>query len=252
MPYLEIEGRRCYYVGDPTREGIPVVFCHGSGGGHHHWLYQLKKLPGIINPLAVDLPGHGRSEGSPKDEVAAYREWLHIFKITTGIGSFVPAGHSLGGAIALSYTLEYPSEVRGLILVGSGARLKVLPAFLDELRQGSIPDTLIDYLYSPKTPKKMIKQSQQEIEAADPAVYLADLSACDKFDVIEELSRIKQPTLMICGDEDRLTPVKYSNFLEERLKQGNLEVIEGAGHMVMVEKPDEVTRAITQFIEEAL
>ncbi len=250
MPYLELDGERFYYAGDVNRDGVPVIFCHGSGGGHQHWLYQIKGLREKINPLAFDLPGHGRSEGSPANDIAVYRNWLHGFIKTLGLSSFVLGGHSMGGAIALSYALQYPGEVSGLILVGSGGRLRVLPAFLETLQAGSVPATLTDHLYGPEAPEELIKTGREEVESTAASIYYADLSACDKFDVMEDLPQISQPVLMICGGEDRMTPVKYSRYLEGKLPRGQVTVIEGAGHMVMLEKPDEVNQAINTFVRQ--
>lgn len=247
MPYLELDGKQAYYAGETNREGIPVIFCHGSGGGHHHWIYQLKGLPGNANPLAVDFPGHGHSEGPPASDIAFYRNWLHHLIGKIKPGPFVLSGHSMGGAIALDYALHYPDEVLGLILVGSGGRLRVLPSLLEALEAGSVPGELSDYLYGPEATDNLLKKGREEIESTAPSLYYADLYACDKFDVMEELHRIDQPVLMICGSEDRLTPVKYSRYLEEKLPMGKVTVINGAGHMVMLEKPDEVNRAIIEF-----
>jgi len=138
LPYLEFDNHRYYYAGDLNREGLPLIFCHGSGGRHHHWLYQLKFLKDEANPIAVDLPGHGRSGGTPANTVTSYREWLYRFYKAAGVGPLVLAGHSMGGAVALDFALNYPADVLGLILVGSGGRLRVLPAFLDELAKGSL------------------------------------------------------------------------------------------------------------------
>ncbi len=252
MPYLKVNDKNYYYAGNIDQKGMPVIFCHGSGGGHHHWLYQFKNLPHTINTFAVDLPGHGRSQGKPEDAVGSYRDWLQRFINVLGIGPFILAGHSLGGAIALAYALKYPDQLKGLILIGTGARLRVLPSFLEELNKGNTPKELINYVYTPDTPEDLVKRARREIEDTDPSVYLADFEACDKFDIIEHLHHINKPTLIICGSEDSLTPVKYSRFLKENLPQSKLEVIQGAGHMVMLEKPEAVNRAISRFIEEDL
>lgn len=90
------------------------------------------------------------------------------------------------------------------------------------------------------------------MENTDPLIYLNDLKSCDRFDIRDNLHRISKPTLIICGSEDSLTPVKYSRFLEENLPQSRLEIINGAGHMVMLEKPEAVNRAIINFFEEGL
>ncbi len=207
-------------------------------------------MKGKANPLAVDLPGHGRSKGFPTNEISVYREWLHRFTEAIGLGPFVLAGHSMGGAIALDYALHYPDGVLGLILVGSGGRLRVLPDFLETLRGGTVPEALFESLYGPEASAELLKKGREELKSTSASIYYADLCACDKFDVIEELPRIKQPALMICGNEDCLTPVKYSRFLKDKLPQGQVEVIDGAGHMVMLEKPEAVNRAIARFIEQ--
>lgn len=248
MPYVELDGKQFYYAGDKHAEGTPVIFCHGSGGGHHHWLYQLKGLKGKVNPLAVDLPGHGRSEGEPADEIAVYRDWLHLFAKALNLSSFVAAGHSMGGAIALDYALNYPEDILGLILVGSGGRLRVLPAFLETLQGGVVPAALADFLYCPDAPQELLQKGREEVASTAASIYHADLNACDKFDVTDKLARINQQVIMICGSEDRLTPLKYSHFLAEKLPSGRVEVIDGAGHMVMIEKPEEVNQAIKTFI----
>ena len=248
MPYVELDGKNFYYAGDKRAEGTPVIFCHGSGGGHHHWLYQLKGLKGKINPLAVDLPGHGRSEGEPADDIARYSNWLHLFAKALNLRPFVVAGHSMGGAITLDYALNYPEDILGLILVGSGARLRVLPAFLETLQGGVVPAALADFLYCPDASQELQQKGREEVTSTAASIYHADLSACDKFDVTDKLARISQQVMMICGSEDRLTPVKYSHYLAEKLPSGRVEVIDGAGHMVMIEKPEEVNQAIEVFI----
>ena len=250
MPFVNVQGKKVYYAGDNSLGGSPVIFCHGSGGGHHHWLYQLKSLRNPVNPLAVDLPGHGRSEGDALHSVAAYRDWLHDFSQATGIKKFIPAGHSLGGAIALDYAIHYPDHTSGLILVGTGSRLRVLPAFLDSLREGTVPPDLADLLYSQEADEELLVKGREEVAACAASVYYADLSACDRFDISSELPRISVPALIICGTDDRLTPVKYSRFLADNIPWSRIEIIEGAGHMVMLEKPDQVNNAISAYVEE--
>ncbi len=247
MPYVEIDNNKYYYCGNPHKPGIPVVFLHGSGGNHHHWIYQLKNLPPQINPLVPDLPGHGRSAGKPAGSITVYRKWLRLFIKALKLENLLLAGHSMGGAIVLEYALHHPEKLQGIILIGTGARLKVLPAFLESLQEGRVPAGLVDFLYGPGAPQNLLKEARREVGSTPAPLYYSDLSACNSFDISSELPDIKAPAQMICGSEDRLTPLKYSNFLQEKLNQGSVAVIPQAGHMVMLEQPDAVNQVISEF-----
>lgn len=252
MPFIEVKGKKIYYRGDSERGKPAIIFCHGSAGGHHYWNYQLKALKEVANPIAVDLPGHGLSGGEPANDVDTYCLFLKYFAEALKLNCFIPAGHSLGGAITLAYTLNYPDNTKGLILIGTGAKLRVLPSILEELRRGIIPEAMVNYLYSEATPGELKSMGQKELERTDAALFLADLTACNHFDVIDKVSRINKPTLLICGNEDLLTPVKYSLFLRDSIPNSRLAIVKRAGHMVMLEKPGEVNQAITAFIKEEL
>lgn len=250
MPCVEIQGKRYFYAGERTGAGLPLLFCHGSGGSHRHWLYQLAGLTFPVNPLAVDLPGHGRSEGSAQAEITVYRDWIKKMAEALALSRFVLAGHSMGGAIALDYALQYPGDLAGLILVGTGGRLRVAPAILDSLREGALPAGMSGLLYGPEAPAELVKEGEREMRETPPGVFLADFTACDRFDRMSALEQITCPCLVICGSADRLTPLKYSRFLHEMLPAARLVEISGAGHMVMVEAPEQVNKAITAFIKE--
>jgi len=250
LPYLKIEGIRCFYAGNRSRKGVPVLFCHGSGGSHRHWLYQLKGLADICNPVAVDLPGHGRSGGKPSENISEYADWFYQISRALDLKSPLIAGHSMGGAVALAMGLRYDSSIGGLILLGSGCRLRVLPDFLKNLEEGRAPAEMIDYLYGPDAPEELLEMSRIELEQTDPAVYYADFNACNNFDVTEDLPGINCPTLIICGSEDRLTPPKYSHFMKDKIPCSSMQIIPGAGHMVMLEQPGKVNSAIARFVGE--
>jgi pimeloyl-ACP methyl ester carboxylesterase len=79
-------------------------------------------------------------------------------------------------------------------------------------------------------------------------VLHGDYAACDAFDVMERLEEIRCPTLAICGTADRLTPLKYSVYLRDHTPGAELVLVDTAGHMVMLEKPEVVARAVFEFI----
>lgn len=249
MPRINLGGVSFFYAGALIPGQPALLFCHGAGGSHRHWLYQLRGLAKETSSLAVDLPGHGASRGNPAAEVAVYREFIRDFSAALGLKEFILAGHSMGGAIALDYALHYGESVSGLILVGSGARLRVAPPFLELCRAGTVPPELIDFAYGPAAPAELLQEARQEMAAIPPQTYLADFTACNSFDCMERLTEITQPVLLICGEADLMAPLKYSRHLKERLAQAELVEVAEAGHMVMLEAPQRVNEAIASFLE---
>lgn len=234
--------------------GDGLLLLHGAGGQSLVWQQQLLAFP---RARAVDLPG--RARGTP-DGVDGYLEALrnglergaaHRPDGMSGPdGACIVAGHSLGGAIALRWALAYPEEVRALVLVGTGARLRVAPQILAGAR-GADLDIIEQFgamWFGPEAPARLRERSLALLRATPPAVLAADLEAADRFDAMAELDRLRLPVLIICGAEDVLTPVKYSRYLHDRIGGSDLAIIERAGHMVMLEQPQAVNRATRAFL----
>ncbi|MDW8045247.1 MAG: alpha/beta hydrolase, partial [Nitrososphaerota archaeon] len=180
---------------------------------------------------------------------------FYVAKATEGlIGKAIFAGHSLGGAIAQILYLKFKSIVDGLILIGTGARLRVLPQILDGLRvkPEETIDTFISYLFGEGTVSKDLVEATRRSILERREILLKDLLICDRFDLLEDFKsgkiRIEVPTLVIVGEKDRLTPVKYSQFFHSNITLSKLYIIKDAGHMVMVEKPDELNKILSEFI----
>jgi len=157
----------------------------------------------------------------------------------------------MGGAITQDFALNYASRVDRLVLVGTGARLRVLPSILKGLLHDfeSTVEMILGYAYSASAPQELVDLGRQEWLANPPTVLHGDFLACDNFDAIDRLGEIRCPTLVICGEEDHLTPAKYSQFLQERIADTMLTIIPGAGHMVMLEQPEQVSRAMEEFLK---
>ncbi|NIV27972.1 MAG: alpha/beta fold hydrolase [Anaerolineae bacterium] len=251
MPLLTVAGARAHYAHrrPVPASGPPVVFVHGAGGTHQHWLYQVRDLPHSPT-YALDLPGHGRSEGQGRDVISAYGDWLVAFLDAAGLDQAVLVGHSMGGAIVLDTALRHPGRVAGLGLVATGARLRVAPAILDGILQN--PEATVrlicDFAFGPETPPEMVRMGRRQMEAVPPEVIHGDFAACDAFSVMDRLGEIAAPVFVLCGSQDRLTPSKYSVYLRDRIARAVLHLVEGAGHMVMVERPEAVVHALSSFL----
>jgi len=203
-----------------------------------------------ITIYAPDLPGHGHSNGTGRAKIADYADWLLAFLDALSVEQATLAGHSMGGAIALDLALRHPDRVAGLILIATGARLRVLPAILEGLLQDfeATLDLIVRSAFGPEAPESVVRLSRQRMAATSPAVLHDDFRACDAFDVRDRLGQIQVPTLVICGTADQLTPAKYAAYLQEHIPGASLVLIEGAGHMVMLEKPDVVAEAVAHFL----
>lgn len=247
MPFVNTGNKTELYYEETNPGGkIPVLFCHGSGGTSYHWRFQ-KNLPENLRLMAVDLPGHGRSGGEPSDTVEGYREVIKTVADKLNITPFYMAGHSLGGAITLDYARCYPADLQGIILISTGARLKVLPSILETFQKEEVFPEMPYFSYGQNADRSLIEEGRRELSETPPGVFYKDFTACNRFDLMAELSGIKVPALVIAGTEDRLTPIKYSFYLKDNLPDAEMAAIEEAGHMVMLEKPDEVNKNIAAF-----
>jgi pimeloyl-ACP methyl ester carboxylesterase len=111
-------------------------------------------------------------------------------------------------------------------------------------------EVIAQWAYSSKSDVKLRKASVQELLEVPAEVTYGDFQACDHFDKMNEISRIDLPTLLVCGEDDALTPIKYSQFLKERIRNARIVIIPGAGHSVMLEKAEELNNALRSFLAE--
>ena len=256
MPYAQLSDLDCgrvFYARHRSREiegKLPALVClHGAGGSHLSWPAEIRRLPGAV-VYALDLPGHGRSCGSGHRTIGEYEEVLVSFLDALNLRKAVVAGHSMGGAIALEVALSHPDRVQGLVLVSSGAKLRVAPAILQGILNNfeGMVRHLGDFTYGPAAPEELKRLGQQLMAGTSPEVMFGDFLACDAFDVMALLGEIRAPTMVISGTADRLTPVKYASFLAQNIPGAQLVQVENAGHMVMLERPREVGDAVACFV----
>lgn len=230
--------------------GRPSLLCvHGSGGRGAEFSPLLEALGAAANGAALDLPGHGATPGPGRRSVDDYAAWVMDF-LAAGPVRPVLLGHSLGGAIALSVALARPELLSGLVLWGTGARLRVLPAILEGLAQdfGPTVELLVDLAYAPATPPAIKDLGRQAMAATPPPVLWGDYYSCHHFDVMERLGQIALPCLVVSGERDRLTPPKYSQFLASRLPGAQLALVPRAGHMLHQEEPLAAAQVLRGFL----
>ncbi len=226
--------------------GMKLVFLHGAGCSSLSFYYQLRHFR---SAKAIDLPGH--PDGKPCETVEGYLEWVRGFIRARRYKNVILCGHSMGGAVAMKYALKYPEELRGLILLGTGARLRVHPKHLQRCREPGednaqwLEQHLDYYRHVNEEVHPVLRQRAAEV---GPEVELNDLMACDRFDMMDCVAEIKLPTRVICGSEDVMTPVKYSDYLTGKIEDATQSIIPGGSHFAHMEKYQRVNEEIEDFL----
>ncbi|MGE5284050.1 MAG: alpha/beta fold hydrolase [Actinomycetota bacterium] len=250
MPEITVQGQVVQFQDSVKASRRTIVFLHGAGGSHHTYRDQWAGLRGTVRLVIPDLPGHGGSGGPPRASVDACAEWLADFVKEVGLDRFILAGHSMGGAIALQAALEGLKGLEALVLIGTGGRLRISPVIFEGIggRFREFAPELVGWMTSAASSGLLHEDITKDILSTRPDTFLADFHACNGFDVMDRLGRIRVPTLVVNGDEDRLTPLKYGEYLAVNIPGAVLKIIHGGGHLVMLEKPTEVNAVITSFV----
>lgn len=229
-----------------------MILIHGAGAHHLFWPPQIRRLAGQ-RTFALDLPGHGRSGGVGHHRIEDYVASVLDLMRGLGVNAAVWVGHSMGGAIALEAALRHPQRVLGLGLIGSGARLRVDPVMLRKSSEEATFSAALSMMgarsFSAATPPRLRELAMQRMSEMRSTVLHGDWMACDNFDVMDRLSTIDRPALIVCGVEDQMTPVGYSKYLQAHIPGSQLHIIPDAGHMVMLEQPDRTAQLLDRFLE---
>ncbi len=243
---------------DPTQPVLALI--HGAGTDHTFWGLQTRFFAHHgFSVLAVDLPGHGRSDGPALETIDALGEWVWQVLDTVGAERAALAGHSMGSLIALAAGAKRPDSTSALVLVGTAERIAVhedlLAAAADNDPRAF--DMITDWgfgkpshLGGHQAPGLWMQGSGRALlRAGTPGVLGTDLAACDAYEgVVEAAKKITCPVLLLLGAGDRMTPPRTTKALVETLAHVETEILPATGHMIMVERPNETIDAIDGFL----
>lgn len=252
---IEVEGESTYcYTNnrdlDPDKDSL--VFVHGAGMDHTVWTLFCRHFARHgRNVIAVDLPGHGRSVGNPKQSVEDMSDWIVALLDTLQIDRAAIIGHSLGSLIALDCAARHSDRVNAIALVGTTAPMPVSDAILDAAAANDPAafNMLTEYGYSKRhlyggnsNPGIwMVGSSLRLIQRSGPGVLHADMNACNNYQHgLDRAGQIKCPVTVVMGGGDRLTPLRGAGALLDALPDPQVTVLEGAGHTLMTEAPNEL------------
>jgi pimeloyl-ACP methyl ester carboxylesterase len=229
-----------------------VILIHSAGGNHLYWPPEVRRL-GQERIYAIDLPGHGKSEGFGRQSIADYARCVLDFMDALKIRKAVFVGHSMGGAIALTLAAEHTRRTLGIGLISSSARPRVNPTLLEDITSPSnfpiAAQKITDWSFARTADARLKELALKRLLEVRPSVLQGDLNACDSYDGSARLGKIKVPALIMCGTEDKMTPPHHSQMLKDKIKGSILKMVDGSGHMLMLENPQAVGKTLELFLK---
>ncbi|HYG54722.1 MAG TPA: alpha/beta hydrolase [Burkholderiales bacterium] len=254
---VEVDGKRAFaYTAahEPDAAKPTIVFIHGAGLDHSSFGLQSRYF-GYHgwNVLAVDLPGHGRSEGPPLPTIGAMADW--ILKLVKA-PSFAVVGHSMGALISLECALRQPQRVARIALIGVAYPMKVSEPFLDAARRNDHTAYDMETIWghaarvplasNPNPGMWMYGDALARLRRLAPGVLHNDLKACNEY--AADFSGVKCPVLLVLGKRDVMTPPRSAKGLQEKLPHARSVVVDFSGHLMMTEAPDATLDALIGFL----
>ncbi len=247
--------------GRDSQNGEPVVILiHGAGMDRTVWQFQSRNIAyRERRVLAVDLPGHGRSDGTPPDTISGMADWLSRFMEAAAVDKAILIGHSMGAQIALDAAARYPDKVEKLVLMGVAETMPVHPDLLAaaEANQPLAPELIVFWGVGEKSqigshpePGLWVQgASHALLKLAPDGIIANDLAACNAYSGGAEAAKlVKCPTLFVLARDDKMTPPKKGLALAENIADARSVVIEESGHMMMAETPNQVFDALKGFV----
>ncbi|MFU9138770.1 alpha/beta fold hydrolase [Erwinia tasmaniensis] len=247
-------------------EGPTLLFAHGLFASHEIFTAQFQALSKSYRCIVLDMPGHGLSEYNPagwKLDDLSHDLALMIQELSLGKVTFI--GQSQGGMIAIRLAANYPQHVSGLVLIGTSARAEFSERLQNWHRQREIlltgseqaRDDLFRKIQGYVCDEAWL-QNNQAAAGRERRIMLAhnrqglalalDAAVFERGDISTLLPDITAPTLIICGDQDRATPVGLSQEIADLMPDADLLILAGAGHHPPTEAAQSVTDAITEFL----
>lgn len=250
----KIQNQTWYYALYRPGLSSPLVLLHGSGADHTVWGYTARALR-HHTVVAVDLPGHSRSTGPALNNIDVLADRVADFIHTCFSEPVSFVGHSMGGAVVLSLALRYPSMISAAVVVGSGARLRVHPDLLEHLINGRKDDAiawLTRYLFASSVAPYLVERLAYLLHKCSLRTLYSDFLACNRFDIMDSLDRIHKDVLVIGMEQDRMTPLKYTEYLTQHIPGAIKRIIPDAGHAVMLERPVELAQIIENWLNDRI
>ena len=236
-----------------------VMFIHGAANDHSVWALQSRYFAYHgWNVLAVDLPGHGKSSEPLLSTIEAMAGWCNAALTQARTGPTAVVGHSMGSLIALELAALHPQKVSTLVLVGTAFPMKVSDALLGTAKADdhAALDMITVWSHSSagqvggnRSPGQWIMGSGMRLLERNAKGLYNDFTACNEYGAANEsAAKVGCQTLVISGNRDLMTPAKAARGLAGKLPNAQVRLIEGAGHDLMAEQPDQLLDELIGFL----
>ncbi|WNC13731.1 alpha/beta hydrolase [Brevibacillus brevis] len=259
MPFTQVGSLRIHYR--TAGEGMPLFLLHGLGNNSQSWSRQLAGLQDHFQVIAWDTPGYGDSS-DPDPEFRTFGELAELLKgfiDSLGFRKIFLLGHSMGSTLAMEFCAKYPEYVEALILAAStrGGRtnpetnerkLKNRLHNVENLPPQELAELRTPDMFSPYAAPEIIAEAKRIMSMVRPPGYRSVAYSLYHADQTELLGSIKLPTMLICGEDDKVTPVPESRIVAEKIEGATLHLIPRAGHVCYIEQPEEFNRLVLSFL----
>ena len=238
---------------DPNKD--TMVFLHGSGLSHIVWSLTEQFFSNKnFNVLSIDLPGHGNSDGPCLDSIEKIADWLEQVFISLKLEKLIIVGHSQGCLEILEYASKYKNRLKKLVFLGGSNKMPVHPDLIDLAKNGDSDAVKLMMKWGFEGSKKFIGGNPVEKIIQSPRdireILAVDLVACNNYkNGADAANSIECPCLFIFGSLDKMVNLESGKKFSNLVKNSTLHVIEGCGHMIMIEKAFEMRDKVLEFLK---
>ena len=232
-----------------------IVFLHGSGLSHIVWSLTEQFFSNKnFNVLSIDLPGHGNSEGPCLNSIEKIADWLEKVFAELNLKNIIIIGHSQGCLEALEYSFKYKDRLKKIVFVGSSYRMPVNKDLIDLALDGDSDAVKLMMKWGYEGSKKFIGGNPVEKIIQSPRdiseILAIDLIACNNYkNGLEAAKAISCPTLLILGELDKMVHLEAGKKFSDLVKNSITHIINGSGHMIMIEKAFEMREKVLEFLK---
>ncbi len=250
------------YISSKNKNNSPLIFIHGIGSDADSFKNQIKKLGKNYFSVAINIPGYGKSTSIKNPSINKYSDIIYKFIVDNKFELPILVGHSLGGMIVQKIVIAHPKKFKACILIGTTARFgssdpnwqrNFINSRLKPFNEGKTMEEValisISNIVSKNTNKAKINLAANNMKKINVESYKSAIKSLINFNVSKNLYKIVIPTLLRSGDEDILAPPKTMKKMHDKIKNSEFLILKDCGHLINVEKSEELNKIILNFIE---